>query len=95
MLCLYIHSRFIDVDHAKHKYFYFKLIQHTENICRFSTSVPLALDDIENLLYNGKLQINLRHNFITASVAVVIDSFSFVFVAFTSVNGSSFVTGVS
>ena len=75
--------------------FCFKLIQQTENICRFSTSVPLALDDIENLLYNGKLQINLRHNFITASVAVVIDSFSFVFVAFTSVNGSSFVTGVS
>jgi hypothetical protein len=70
-------------------------LQPTESICHFATSIPLALDDIENLQYNGKLGINLGHNFITASVAVEMDSLSFIFVAFTNANGSSFVTGVS
>ena len=49
-------------------------MQPSENDCRFITSTPL-LDDVENLQYNGKLQINVGHSFITASVAVVVDSF--------------------
>ena len=69
-------------------------IQPSENVCHFNTSTPLALDDID-YQYHGKLQINLGHSFITASVAVIVDSFSFIFVAFTNINGSSFVTGVS
>lgn len=70
-------------------------MQPSENVCHFITGTPLALDDVENLQYNGEVQINLRHSFITASVAVVVDTFSFIFVAFTNVDGSSFVTGVS
>ena len=70
-------------------------MQPSENVCRFITGTPLALDDVENLQYNGKFQIDLGRSFITTSVAVVVDSFSFIFVAFTNVNGSSFVSGVS
>ena len=55
----------------------------------------MALDDIENLDYNKRVQIDLGHNFTTASVAVFVEPLSFVFVSFTSDDGGSFITGVS
>lgn len=59
------------------------------------TNIPLALDDIENLEYHGKFRIDFGQNFITASAAVVVESFFFVFVAFTDSDGDSFITVVS
>lgn len=59
------------------------------------TNIPLALDDVENLFYNGKFLIDLGQNYITSSVANVVASFSFVFVSFIDANGNSFIIGVS
>ena len=59
---------------------------------------PLALDDFERVIFNGEHKISLgssqNPNYITASVAVVVDSFSFIFVAFTELSGDSFIIGV-
>ena len=65
------------------------------NNCHFMTSSPSALDDIETNVLNEIFTINLHNNFITASTAVVVESFSFVFVAFINENNSSFIVGVS
>ena len=62
------------------------------------TAPPLALDDIDNQILGSDVRINLgalNQNFITASVAVAVESFSFVFVAYTDRNGDSFTIGVS
>lgn len=62
------------------------------------TNPPQALDDIESQTLGSDIRIDLgasNQNFITASVAVAVESFSFVFVAYTDTNGSSFTIGVS
>ena len=46
------------------------------------------------MLFNAS-RVNLGANFITASTAAVVSSFSFVFVAYTSENGEHFMSGVS
>ena len=71
------------------------VLQPAQNTCQFRSSIPLALDDIDSLHYNGRFQIHLVQKFITSSVAVVLESFSFVFVSYTDINGSSFIAGVS
>ena len=79
--------------------------QPTGDSCRFNINSPLALDDIEDQGLSGDFRIHIGlfgngtiglpvNNFITASVAVVVESFSFVFVAFTDPNGDSFIIGV-
>ena len=61
--------------------------------------LPLALDDIKNQLINVhfRISIGLHTNpyFITASTTVVMDSFSFIYLAFVDGNEESFVIGVS
>ena len=69
-------------------------------MCHFnvtSNNQPLALDHFENLTYKAepRASINLEGNFITASAAVTMESFSLVFVAFLDENGDSFIIGVS
>ena len=65
---------------------------------------PPALDDFENenfringryLVNLGRNQFSIISNFITATTGVVVDSFSFVFVAYVDPNGDSYVIGVS
>ncbi|MGJ8945909.1 hypothetical protein AB9K17_23760, partial [Salmonella enterica subsp. enterica serovar Kentucky] len=59
--------------------------------------IPRALDDISNLEVTSGSWINLgvtNKNFITASIAVVVGNFSFVFAAYTNNNGEHFITGV-
>jgi hypothetical protein len=66
-------------------------------MCQFGSLSPPALDDIANKNLLGEFRINLgtpNRNFITASVAVIVDSFSLVFVAYMNTSGS-FITGVS
>ena len=75
------------------------LVQPSQDNCRFITpsEVPRALDDIDNLGQATGARINLgttNQNFITASVAVAIANFSFIFAAYTNNNGEHFVTGV-
>ena len=59
----------------------------------------LAMDDIQDM--NSKLssvpeqRINLGSDFITASTAAVVDTFSFAFVAYTDRDGNYFLSGVS
>lgn len=66
------------------------------NSCQFETSPYSALDDVENNILHENFTINLPfNNFITASTAAVVGSFSFVFVAFIDESYSSFITGVS
>ena len=69
-------------------------------MCHFNVTnnnQPLALDHFENFTYKAepRISINLRGNFITASAAVTVESFSLVFVAFLDENGRSFIIGVS
>ena len=57
------------------------------------------MDDFDNerTMLTGDFKINLGSqnlNFITASVAVVVDSYSFIFVAFIDPSGDSFIIGV-
>lgn len=70
------------------------LLQPSQDSCHFKTNGPLALDDIENLHLNGRFQIDVGQNFITSSVVVTVDEFSFVFLAITNVTGSPFIYGV-
>ena len=77
----------------------FCVLQPTQDNCQFTTqaSLPQALDDIDNLASSASALIDLgatNQNFITASVAVTVGNFSFVFVAYTSNNGDHSVTGV-
>lgn len=69
------------------------------DMCHFTSPVPLALDDIENQILNVdfRISIGVRTNphYITASTTVIVDSFTFVFLAFIQANGESFVIGVS
>ena len=56
------------------------------------------MDNIETLEYVGDFRINhgaVANNFITASVAALFDTFSLVFLAYTDVNGDSYIIGVS
>lgn len=67
-------------------------------MCHFSitkSEQPLALDDFENLYINRIHEIHLGQNFITASVASLLDSLLLVFTAVLDGNGSSFIIGVS
>ena len=60
--------------------------------------VPLALDDIENQILNVHFRISIgmhtNPHFITAATTVMMDSFSFVYLAFIDGNDESFVIGV-
>jgi hypothetical protein len=74
-----------------------QLSQSPNNICQFGSLSPPALDDVANKALGSESRINLgtpTRNFITASVAVIVDSFSLMFVAYVNTTGS-FVTGVS
>ena len=70
---------------------------NTSNSCHFKFTVtfPLALDNFETLLYNERKIVDLCSNFITASVAFTVESVSFIILAYTKINGSSFIIGVS
>ena len=60
------------------------------------SNIPQALDDIDNLKVNVDFeQIDLGQNLITSSAAVVVESFSFVFVSFINEADGPFVAGVS
>ena len=69
----------------------------TSNSCHFEfiATSPLALDNFETLFYNERRIVDLRSNFITASVAISVESVSFIILAYTNINGSSFIIGVS
>ena len=72
-------------------------LSQSPNICQFGPVSPPALDDVVNKNIRGEFRINLgipNRKFITASAAVIVDSFSLVFVAYVNTNGS-FITGVS
>ena len=73
--------------------------QSSQNICSFNTPIatPPVLDNVEdvNFILSSTARINLYVNYITASTAAVVDSFSFVFVAYTDRNGNHFLSGVS
>ena len=72
-------------------------LSRSPDMCQFGPVSPPALDDIANKNLLGELRVDLgiqSRNFITASVAVAVDSFSFVFVAHVNTSGS-FITGVS
>ena len=72
-------------------------LSQSPNMCQFGSVSPPALDDIVNKNIHGELRIKLgipNRNFITASVAVVVDSFSLVFVAYVNTSGN-FIIGVS
>ena len=69
-------------------------LSQSADICQFGSLSPPALDDIVNKNLGGEYRINLGRNFITASVAVIVDSFSLVFVAYVNTSGS-FIAGVS
>ena len=74
--------------------------QSFQNICSLvpPVSEPPALDDIQDMdgiMLFSAARINLDVNFITALTATAVDSFSFVFVAYTDRNGNSFLSGVS
>ena len=74
-------------------------LQSSQNNCSFNTpsAIPPVLDDVEdmNFMLSSAERINLDVNFITALTAAVVDSLSFVFVAYTGTNGISFLSGVS
>ena len=64
--------------------------------------MPLALDEADNITHvvTGTQAVLLvgqgdQQNFITAMTAAIMESFSFVFVAYTDPNGDSFIIGVS
>lgn len=68
-------------------------------MCHFSVTnreQPLALDDFENMNpgVDGVHAISLGRNFISASLAVIVESISLMFVAFTDEDGNSFLIGV-
>ena len=72
-------------------------MQQSQDRCQFNTFPPRALDDVSSLELFSGIKINLgvtNQNFITASVAVTVANFSFVFAAYTNNNGDHFVTGV-
>ena len=70
---------------------------HSSSSCRFNfvSTTPLALDNFETQFYNQGKRVDFGSNFITALVAISVESFSFVILAYTSNNGSSFTIGVS
>ena len=55
--------------------------------------MPAALGGEEVLF--SEPRVNLGKRFVTASTAAVVSSFSFVFVAYTDINGGYFLAGVS
>ena len=61
--------------------------------------LPLALDDIKNQLVNVDFRISVgihtNPHFITASTTLMVDLFSFIYLAFVDGNEESFVIGVS
>ena len=79
-------------------------LQATQDICHFDISgddIPPALDDITNTTHGltGNRPVfpgsGSAQNFITAMTAAVVDSFSFIFIAFIDPNGNNLITGVS
>jgi hypothetical protein len=76
------------------------LLQPTQDSCQFNIAPPRALDDVGRgsvVILGSDVRINLgvtNQNFITASVAVTIANFSFVFAAYTNNGGDHFITGV-
>lgn len=86
---LYLHEIFLLLELK------FGIIQlHTSTSCHFKF-VPPALDNFETLLYNKGKRVDLQSNFITAMVTISVESFSFIILAYTGTNGSSFAIGVS
>ena len=77
-----------------------QLLQPTPDRCQFNIAPPRALGDAgqgSTTELGSDVRINLgatNQNFITASVAVTIANFSFVYAAYTSNNGDHFITGV-
>ena len=72
-------------------------LSQSADICQFGSVSPPALDDIVNKNLQGEFRIDVgipNRNFITASVAVAVDSFSLMFIAYVNTSGS-FITGVS
>ena len=75
-------------------------LQPTQDSCQFNIAPPRALDDVQQdsvVILGSDIHVDLgmtNQNFITASVAVTIGNFSFVFAAYTSNSGQHFVTGV-
>ena len=75
-------------------------LQPTQNNCQFNIAPPRALDDVgqgSEVILGSDVRVDLgmtNQNFITASVAVTIRNFSFVFAAYTSNSGEHFVIGV-
>ena len=68
-----------------------------QNFCNFGATLR-ALDDIDTLRLEGDFRIShggTNQNFITASAAALIDSISFVFLAYTDRTGDTFIIGVS
>ena len=76
------------------------LLQPTQDNCQFNIAPPRALDDVGRgsvVTLGSDVKVDLgmtNQNFITASVAVTIGNFSFVFAAYTSTSGEHFMTGV-
>ena len=75
------------------------LLQLTQDSCQFNIAPPRALDDVGRgsvVIVGSDVRVDLgaNLNFITASVAVTLAGFSFVFAAYTSNSGENFVTGV-
>ena len=76
---------------------YNSFLQSTSEVCHFVAGSPLALDDFEVIEFVGNFKVNFgfeNSNFITASIAIIVESFSFVFVAFLDPSGDSFIIGV-
>ena len=82
------------------KFPYFSLhMQSSQNICSLILPLgePPALDnvDMDGIMLFSAARVNLGVNFITASTATVVDSFSFAFVAYTDKDENFFLSGVS
>ena len=63
-------------------------------MCSFGIP-PQALDDVENLTSFGDLRIDHGSNFITASVAALVESFSFMLLAYIDESDNSYIIKVS